>query len=250
MNGEKGACLVIGASAGMGAECAIELARTGHRVAIVARRADALEDVRRRCNEAAGAEVAFAYPHDVTNYDEVPALLERIVTDLGGLDTVIYAAGVLPQIERDEFDFAKDRAILEVNLIGAVAWLDPIAAKFQRQRFGTICGISSIAGDRGRRPYPAYHTAKAALDTFLEALRNRLSQHNVAVVTIKPGYVDTDMTKGMDGLFWVISPEKAAKTIVGHVKKRRRLRYVPARWGAVGFVIRNIPSFIFKKMDL
>lgn len=250
MAGERGCAIVVGASSGIGAAVGVELASQGWRVGLVARRAEELEAVRAKCNEAAGGDIAFAYPHDVTNHAEIPPLLERIVQDLGGLDTMVYAAGVLPKIERDEYDTEKDRAIIDIGLTGAIAWLNPTAEKFIAQKSGTICGISSIAGDRGRRPYPAYHAAKAGMDTYLEALRNRLAPHKVSVVTIKPGFIDTAMTQGMEGLFWVISPEEAAKTIVRHVRRRKHTKYVPARWGLVGFVIRNIPSFIFRRMDI
>ena len=166
-----------------------------------------------------------------------------------GLDCVVYAAAVMPRVTPDEYNFTKDRAILDVGLLGAVAWLNEAAAHMAAAGDGVICGISSIAGDRGRRPSPVYCTSKAALDTYLEALRNRLAPKGVGVVTIKPGYVDTAMTAGMEGLFWVITPEKAAVSIVRAIRRRRRQVYVPARWGLVGFVIRHIPSFIFKRLD-
>lgn len=250
MAGERGCALVIGGSSGIGAEIVVELARRGYRVAATARRADELDAVKKRANAAAGGDVAFVYPHDVTRYDDIPALFARIVADLGGLDTVVYAAAVMPKVAKDEYEFQKDRQIVEVGLLGALAWLDQVAVKFAKQRSGTICGISSIAGDRGRRAYPAYHATKAALDTFLESLRNRLAPMNVAVVTIKPGFVDTAMTKGLPGLFWLISAETAAKTIVKHVERRAHTKYVPARWALVALVIKTIPSFIFKKLDI
>jgi len=245
-----GTALIIGASSGIGAALAGVLAGDGFDVALVARRKDKLDEVVQRCNEIAGRDATRAYVHDVRNHDEVTVLFERIVQDLGGLDTFVYAAGVLPDIGPDEFDADKDRLILDVSLMGAVAWLDAVAVKFKTQRFGTICGISSIAGDRGRRAYPAYHAAKAGFDTFLESLRNRLYPYKVSVVTIRPGFIDTAMTQGKEGLFWVISADRAARIIAKHIRKRHGIRYVPARWMAVALVIRNIPSFIFRRMDI
>ncbi|MCA9322350.1 MAG: SDR family NAD(P)-dependent oxidoreductase [Planctomycetes bacterium] len=242
--------LIVGASSGIGAALARAFARDGARVALVARREAELAEQKRLCDELAGTNAARAYVHDVQRPAEVPELFERIVRDFGGLDVVVYAAGYLPRIAKDEYDFAKDGPIIEVGLTGAVAWLNQAAAKFAKQRFGTICGISSIAGDRGRRAFPAYHAAKAGLDTYLEALRNRLHPYKVDVVTIKPGFVDTVMTQGMDGLFWLISPDQAATAIKKHIEKRRHTRYVPARWALVGLVIRNIPSFLFRRMDI
>ena len=241
--------IVIGASSGIGAAVAVQLSREGYAVALIARRAEQLQGVLEACHEASGEQEAVMHVHDVTDFDAVPTLFAKIVDQLGGLDCVVYAAAVMPRVTPDEYNFTKDRAILDVGLLGAVAWLNEAAAHMAAAGDGVICGISSIAGDRGRRPSPVYCTSKAALDTYLEALRNRLAPKGVGVVTIKPGYVDTAMTAGMEGLFWVITPEKAAVSIVRAIRRRRRQVYVPARWGLVGFVIRHIPSFIFKRLD-
>ncbi|MGC8668809.1 MAG: SDR family NAD(P)-dependent oxidoreductase [Chthonomonadales bacterium] len=241
--------IVIGASSGIGAELARMLGRSGCRVALVSRRADLLDRLAQEINAHAPSPVAAAYPHDVTRYEEVPALFQQICRDLGGLDLVIYAAGVMPTIGEDEFNFAKDRAIVEVNLLGAIAWLNEAAVRFLRAGEGVIVGISSVAGDRGRRGNPVYCASKAALATYLEALRNRLSRHGVAVVTIKPGPVDTPMTAGQK-LPLMIPPERAAAAILAAAARRRHTAYVPGIWRPIMFIIRNIPSFLFRKLNL
>ena len=139
---------------------------------------------------------------------------------------------------------------MRINLEGAIAWLNEAAQYFQKQGNGKIIGISSIAGDRGRVGNPGYNTSKAALNTYLEALRNRLARKGITVLTVKPGFIDTDMTKGMPGLFWLISAEKAATIILNAAKKGKESIYVPARWGLVALVIKSIPSFIFKRLNV
>ena len=242
--------LVIGASSGIGAALSERLAERGYRVAMVARRLPELEALRTRCEAKSGSALHRIYSHDVRDHAAVPALFSRIVADLGGLDLVIYAAGRLERVAKDEYDFAKDLPVLDIGLLGAVAWLNEAAKDLAQRGRGSICGISSIAGDRGRRAYPAYHAAKAGLDTYLESLRNRLHPRGVHVCTIKPGFIDTDMTRGMPGLFWLISPDQAARSILAAIDRRRQKAYVPARWALVGLVIRNIPSFLFRRMDL
>jgi short-subunit dehydrogenase len=240
--------IVVGASSGIGAELAGQLARTGTRVALVARRegelARLVEDIRAR-----GAQ-ASAYAHDVTRYDEVPPLFQRICRELGGLDLIIYAAGVMLRIHEQEYSFDKDRQVLEVNVLGAVAWLNEAAERFQRAGGGTIVGISSVAGDRGRRGYPVYNASKAALDTYLEALRNRLARCGVRVVTVKPGPVATPLTAGLDRLPFVVSAEEAARQTLAAARRGPRTAYVPARWRPIMFVLRNIPSAIFSRLDV
>ncbi len=237
--------VVVGASSGIGEAIARQLAQQGADVAIVARRQSELE---RLAAERPGK--LRPYAHDVANVDEVPELFERIERELGGIDGLIYAAGVMPKIEESEYAFEKDRAMVTVNLLGAMAWMNQAAARFEAARSGTILGISSIAGERGRRGNPAYCATKGALSTYLESLRNRCSRYGVNVVTIKPGFVDTAMTRGMKGLFWLISAEKAAKTALALARKgKSAAAFVPSRWALVAFVVRNLPSFIFRKLN-
>ncbi len=242
--------LIVGASSGMGAALARRLVHAGCRVALVARRGDELEKLRAELNGIAGTEVAFTAEHDVRNRSEIPLLFQELTGALGGLDVVFYAAGVMPQVAPDEYDSEKDAAMMEVNTIGAMSWLNEAARRFERVKRGTIVGISSIAGDRGRRGNPAYCTSKAALATYLESLRNRLGRYGVKVVTVKPGFIDTEMTKGLPGLFWLISADEAAAQIIAAAAKGKRIAYIPARWALVGLVIRNIPSFIFKRLNI
>jgi short-subunit dehydrogenase len=237
--------VIVGASSGIGEAMARQLAAEGAQVAIVARRKDELD---RLAAENPGK--LRAYAHDVSNVDEVAALFQRIESELGGVDSLIYAAGVMPKIEEGEYSFEKDRAMVSVNLLGAMAWMNEAARRFEAARAGTILGISSIAGERGRRGNPAYCTTKAALSTYLESLRNRASRYGVNVVTIKPGFVDTAMTRGMKGLFWLISAERAAQISLALARRgTSRAAFVPSRWALVAYIVRSIPSFIFRKLN-
>jgi NAD(P)-dependent dehydrogenase (short-subunit alcohol dehydrogenase family) len=240
-----GAAIVVGASSGIGAALVRRLAAEGWRVGAVARRAEKLSELARA---HPGAIVVRA--HDVARAEEAPAAFEQLVRELGGLDLLIYAAAVMPRIGPDEYDTEKDLEQLDVNVGGCIAWCNLAARLFHTQRRGTIVGISSIAGDRGRKGNPVYCTTKAALNTYLEALRNRLAERGVHVTTIKPGFVDTDMTKGLPGLFWLISADRAAELVLRAARSRANVRYVPRRWWLVGTVIRSIPSFLFKKMNV
>jgi short-subunit dehydrogenase len=240
--------IVVGGSSGIGAEIARQLGADGCRVALVARRETELAGVAETVR-AAGGE-ALVFPHDVTRYDDVPTLFQRVCRELGGLDLVVYAAGVMPQIQESEYAFGKDRLVIEVNVLGAIAWLNEVAARFERAGAGTIVGISSVAGDRGRRGYPVYNASKAALDTYLEALRNRLARRGVAVVTVKPGPVATPMTAGMDRLPLIISAPEAARQTLAAARRGARTAYVPARWRPIMFVLRNIPSAVFARLDV
>ena len=128
--------ILVGASVGMGAALARKLAKEGYAIALIARQKDKLDALCAEINQSLGETRAFAYPHDVINYDEVPNLLQEIIADLGGLDTFILMAGVnYPPGGNDKFNFENDRKMVEVNLIGAMAWLS-------RSRGGRQCAAA------------------------------------------------------------------------------------------------------------
>lgn len=248
----KPVAVIVGASSGIGAALARRLAAEGYRVALLARRAHHLRQLAESLNEAYGPDTARFYVHDVTQYDTIPPLFQRILQEMRRVDAVIYAAGVMPPVAADEYTFAKDRQMLEVNLVAAVAWLGLAATYFQNLGHGQIVGISSVAGDRGRVANPAYHASKAGLTTYLESLRNRLTRHGVHVLTVKPGFVDTDMLAAARAqgrkLFWVVSPEQVAQDIVAAMKARKQVLYTPRRWRWVMLLVQHIPSFIFRRL--
>jgi short-subunit dehydrogenase len=243
--------IVVGASSGIGAALVSKLAREGYTVAALARRDDLLEQVCAQVNAATEEPRALPYIHDVTNFDSVPGLLQKIVEDLGGLDLFIYNTGIQNHVRLDEFDFAKDRQMFEANTLGALAWLNPVASMFYHMKAGHIVGISSVAGDRGRVGAPGYNTSKAALTTYLETLRNRLTRRGVAVTTVKPGFVDTDILRsaGPKKTFAVITPEQAAEGIWKAIKARKQTVYIPGLWGLIMLIIRHIPSFVFRRLS-
>jgi short-subunit dehydrogenase len=179
----------------------------------------------------------------------VPVLLRRIVSDLGGLDLVIYAAGVNFAPLMNEYNTENDRQMLEINLIGAFAWLNSVAAIFQSANAGQIVGISSVAGERGRVGNPGYNASKAGLTSYLESLRNRLTRHGVNVLTVKAGFVQTDMLKAAQKVMFPITAERAADDIWKAIQARRQAIYTPWFWRWIMFIIRNIPSILFRRMS-
>jgi NAD(P)-dependent dehydrogenase (short-subunit alcohol dehydrogenase family) len=246
--GEGRRAIVIGASSGIGRALVRQLAGEGYRVAALARRSAELEELRAECEANGGGGTVRGHVHDVRDVEGVGELFETIVRELGGLDLCLFAAGIRPAVAEDEFDTEKDTAMIAVNFTGCVAWLNPVARLFASQRAGTIVAISSVAGDRGRTKAPVYGATKAAMNAYLESLRNRLSDSGVHVCTIKPGFVDTAMLGGAQDLPWVISAPTAARRILRAARRRVNVRYVPMRWWWVMAVIRAIPSCVFSRL--
>ena len=246
--------IIVGASSGIGAALAQQLADKNCRVALVARRETALaalcDTINALAGESAGEPRALYAVHDVCSGQEVPALFQQLCRELGGLDVLIYAAGIQPRIAPNEYDFHKDAETLAVNLMGAVAWGNEAAQRFAVSKSGTIVGISSVAGDRGRQGYPAYGASKAGLNAYLESLRNRVGRFGVRVVTIKPGPVDTPLTRGMDKLPLLISPEAAARQIIAAAERGAHTAYIPGIWRPLMALIRTVPSVLFQKLNV
>jgi len=227
--------IVVGGSSGIGAELVRLLVADGCRVACVARRTCPIDE-------------ALSFQHDVRNAQEVPSLFQKITGELGGLDLVIYAAGVMPRIGLEEFDTAKDLEILETNFAGAVVWLNQAAIRFKNVGSGTIVGIGSVAGERGRRGQPVYNSSKGAVATYLEALRNRLHGRGVTVVTIKPGPVETEMTAGLE-LKGAMNKTEAARKIL-RLSSRAGEHYLKVAHRLAFGVIRHIPGSIFRRLKI
>lgn len=240
--------IVIGASSGIGAALVRKLVSEGYVVAALARRAEQLQAVCAAANEQATGQ-AIPYVHDVTDYETIPILFQQITQEIGGLDVMAYVAGLQLPVGLHEYNFSKDEAMVKVNLLGAIAWLNEAAQRFERMGAGHIIGVSSIAGDRGRIGAPVYNASKAGLNTYLEALRNRLTRLGVTVTTIKPGFVETAMLENAPKTFWVISPDEAAQQIFRALRWRLQTVYVPLRWMLVGLALHHIPSVLFRRLS-
>ena len=245
------AAIVVGASSGIGECVARKLADRGCRVGLVARREDELERVAGEIRAQSGSEHAVIQVHDVRDGESVPAAWDALESALGPVDLIVYCAGAMPPVELTEYTWSKDRAMVEVNVLGAMAWLNEAAIRMRGHNGdgGTIVGVSSVAGDRGRPGQPAYNASKAALSTYLEALYHRLWRHGIAVVDVRPGPVHTPMTAHLEGLN-AISPQEAAAGLLNAAEERRRVAYVPGKWALIMCVIRNIPAFLFKRLGI
>lgn len=216
---------------------------------MLARRQNELQSQVAMINGALGRDAAFAYVHDAADVDAVESLFDQIEKDIGQVDELHYVAGVMPEVGPDEFDLEKDRLQVNVNMLGCIAWGNAAGRRFQQRKAGTIVGVSSVAQDRGRIGRPVYNASKAGMDTYLEALRNRLWRHGVTVTTIRPGFVETPMTAGLE-LKGAITADNAAERILKAAAKRKTVSYVPGKWRPIMFVIRNIPSFVFRKLSI
>lgn len=166
-------------------------------------------------------------------------------------DVVICVVGYMPEQDASERDGALARRVMETNYVGCAHFLSFVANDMESRKAGSIIGISSVAGDRGRAKNYLYGSAKAGFTAFLSGLRNRLHPAGVHVLTAKPGFVYTKMTEGMDlPAKLTASPEKVARDVFKAWKKKKNVLYTKWMWRWVMLIIRNIPEWQFKKMKI
>lgn len=241
--------LIIGATSAIAEHCARLWAARGDALFLVARNQDRLNTIATDLS-VRGAGFVSTYQLDLNEIAEQQAMLDAAEAAMGGLDTVLIAHGTLSNQKACEQSVVETLAEIQTNALSTVALLTLIANRFEAQRNGTIAVISSVAGDRGRASNYVYGSAKAMVTAFTSGLRQRLHKSNVAVVTIKPGFVDTPMTASFrKGLLWA-KPAAVAAGVVRAIDKREDEVYVPAFWWAVMTIIKALPNELFKKMRL
>lgn len=235
--------IIVGASSGIGEEMAKLIAESGGLVATVARRTDRMQPLADKFPER-----VFPFGHDVRDIDEIPELFQKCTDALGGLDLVVYCSGVMPPVGPHEFNTEKDLAMIAVNNVGAVAWLNTAATRMEASGHGSIIGVGSVAGDRGRYEQPVYNASKAFLHTYLEALRNRLAKRGVKVVTVKPGPTATEMTARLNLKNAMPAPVAAAKILA--LKNRTGEHYLNFTHRIAFAIIKAIPSPLFRRLKV
>lgn len=225
---------VVGASSGIGAALAQELCRRGAQVAISARRADALKEV--------AGEWMTAVPCDITDADQVRQAAGVVAAELGGIDIAVLSAGYWQQMGED-FDVESFNRHLQVNLTGMANCLGELIPRMKAQGAGMIVGISSVAGYRGLPGSEAYGATKAAQINLLEALRVRLRPDGIDVLTVCPGFVETEMTEqNAFPMPFIVSAEQAGRAIADGIEKRSARIVFPWQMSLLMRAARLIPD--------
>jgi hypothetical protein len=242
--------LIIGATSAIAAACARIWAGQGASFVLVARDSEKLEQVAADLR-ARGAAAMTTYKMDAMDFPSHAAMLQVAVAALGQIDVALIAHGTLPNQKACEQDATLAANAYAVNATSVIALATAIANQLESQHAGTLAVISSVAGDRARASNYVYGSAKAAVSAFCEGLRLRVAKSGVHVLTIKPGFVDTPMTKGMKlpGPL-LATPDQVAADIVKAIDRRRSTLYTPMIWALIMLIIRNIPSPIFRRLNL
>ena len=185
---------------------------------------------------------------DATDFDVHAAFYQHLSP---APSVVISVFGYLGNQEKGQHDWEEAKMTVQTNYTGAVSILNIVAEDFAHKKAGTIVGISSVAGDRGRGSNYLYGSAKAGFSAYLSGLRNRMSGVGVQVITVKPGFVDTSMTEDLDlPPLLTAQPESVAVDVFRAVKTKKDVVYTKWFWRWIMLVIKIIPERIFKKLKL
>ena len=240
--------LILGASSPIARAFARQLAKPDTHIILAGRDVDDMERTAADLRIAAGANVEVA-AFDAMDFATHAGLAAHWAQRSGPLN-VILLFGLMPEQSAIDQDPNLLISCVESTYTGAISILHHLAPYLESRKTGTIIGVGSVAGDRGRLKNYVYGSAKAGLHTYLAGLRNRLARSGVHVMTVKPGFVDTQMTWGAPGVFLVASPDSVAAKCLKAAARRRDIYYVPWFWWPIMTIIRLIPERIFKRLKV
>ncbi|GGA14210.1 SDR family NAD(P)-dependent oxidoreductase [Neptunicoccus cionae] len=240
--------IILGAGSAMGRAFARKAATQGAHLVLAARDQDDLDRTAADCL-ARGAASAAAVLFDVRKPESFAPIYDAAKANDGIINTAVFVGSMAPQDDVDADPNVGDLTIQD-SFTGPVNFLHGLAPIMEARKGGTVLGIGSVAGDRGRIGNYIYGAAKAGFHTYLSGLRNRLNRSGGHVVTVKPGFVDTAMTWGIEGMFLVASPEQIAQDLWTAHEKRKNTLYTPFFWRYIMAIIKSIPEPIFKKLSV
>ena len=241
--------LIIGTTSAIAEHCARIWAARGDALHLVARNEQHVQVIASDLKVRGASEIT-TYCTDLNGMDKHEELLDFADDALEGVDIVLIAHGTLSNQKSCELSVHETLAEIQTNALSTISLLTLIANRFEAKKSGTICVISSVAGDRGRASNYVYGSAKAMVTAFTSGLRQRLYKSNITVVTIKPGFVDTPMTSDFKKGFLWAKPNVVSKTIIKVIDAKRAEVYVPSFWRAIMWLISIIPNNIFKRTSL
>ncbi len=239
--------LILGATSDMAQAIAKKYAAEGWSLTLAALEPDLLEPIAGDLRVRSKGDV-HALEFDATDFSNHRHFYESLETKP---DAVICVFGYMGDQLLARTDIDEIRRTIDINYTGAVSILNIVAEDFEKRGHGSIAGVSSVAGDRGRQSNYIYGSAKAGLTTYLSGLRNRLAKSGVHVMTVKPGFVRTKMTENLElPAALTAEPEQVANTVFQGLERKRNVVYTLWMWRWVMLIIRHIPEGIFKKMGM
>lgn len=239
---------ITGASSGLGRQMAIEFAGRGYRIALTARRLDLLEKLKSELMHRGGGQV-FIATLDVMDEVAVSHVFAQVRAQFGSIDIAVLNAGIGHQGVIGKLAFAKVRDTINTNVLGFMATVDAAMRCFREQGHGHVVGISSVAAFRGLPASGVYSASKAAVTTYLQALRAETYGSAIVVTTLSPGFIDTPINQGAKSRPFVIGVQEGGKLLVDLIERRVNSATVPRwPWALVARLLAWMPTAWIAKL--
>ena len=239
---------LLGATRGMGRAIARLLAQRGDSVFVLGIDRDDLERTASDL-ETRGAPSPVGTAHcDLERPEEFAPALDAAERALGGLDTVIVTAALFATQDELAADTELARRLVTANFANTVTFCEEARKRLLASGGGTLCVFSSVAGDRGRKPVAIYGASKAGLSHYLESLDHRYRNEGLVTVCVKPGFVKTGMTEGLEPPPFAGEPDEVARSVVDAIDHGTPLVYAPAVWRGIMLVIRHLPRVVMRRI--
>lgn len=240
--------IILGATSSLARAFARQVSADGAGVLLCGRD---LEDMQATASDCAmrGAPVAEALSFDARTFSSFSAIRDRAIREDGQLHVAVFVGSMPPQSDIDEAPQMVD-GVIQDSFVGPASFLQLLAPELEARGGAKVVGVGSVAGDRGRIGNYVYGSAKAGFHTYLAGLRNRLTRAGGQVLTVKPGFSDTAMTWGLEGMFLVATPDRVASDILRALKRNRDILYTPFFWRYIMAIIKAIPERVFKKLSV
>ncbi len=248
--------IVVGASTGIGREVAKVLASNGYELGICSRKIDLLNSLKQELPTK-----TYVRQLDLMDTDNVPVVLQGLVNELGGLDLIVVNSGIWPESQQGtmpknkQIPFSWIHDTIMVNVMGCSAAFNFAFNYFLKQNYGHIVGISSTDAVRGHALNPSYCASKSFMTTFLEGIRNKMSQLSIPIdiTEIRPGLIQTSDEMMLDPdtqnyVYWVVPSTVAAQDIYDAIVAKKKVAYVPKRWLLIGILLNITPDWLYNKI--
>ena len=239
--------LIIGAKSDIAKSLAEVYAKNNYNLYLAGRNIDEIEEFSNTLKEKNSIEIKLK-EFDIVKFNLHEEFYKSLKEKPFG---VILVAGFNPEQKEAELNWEISLRSINVNYVGPISILNIAANEMEKNQKGFIVGISSAAGDRGRQKNYIYGSSKAGLSAYLSGLRNRLFKKGIHVLTVKPGFVETKMTKGLNlPKKLTAQPSEIADDIFAAQKNKKDILYTSWIWRYIMIIIKSIPEFIFKKTDI
>lgn len=238
--------IIIGATSGIGASLARQAVERGYTVGGTGRRVDRLQLLKSELGE----NFHFTMM-DVVKRDDAAKKLHLLIDEMGGMDIIVLNSGISNYPSSSIISMEQE--VVDVNVSGFIRLFGEAFKYFRTQGYGQIVGVSSIASLFGASRAAPYSASKAFISNYMQAYRQRCNaseNHDITITDVKPGFVVSEMTENVPGMFWVADTDKAVKQMLRDIEKKKSYSYVTRRWRLVAWLIKMTPNWVIDRLNI